>query len=158
MMGSKRMGTLAKGARQQNTGLLDSLKDRTRIVVGKKSYLPSWRLVRLCARFSHRRHGLLGGKQDSGLDGFDMTWRDRGEDGCRDSGLIRHLRDKHAIVLTKGIVEGYHSPSELLDERAENFLAVLWFLDERRPGVGRVSKLRHVERHFCLLLSQCRNN
>jgi hypothetical protein len=29
----------------------------------------------------------------------------------------------------------------------------LRILDERRPGVGRVSKLRHVERHRCLLLS-----
>src|SRR6516164_3504049 len=76
-----------------------------------------------------------------------MTWRDSCEESCHHSGLIGHLSDDHAIILAKGIVESQTSPSELLNERAVNFFTVLWILGERRPGVGRVSKLRHVMRH-----------
>src|SRR5436190_197084 len=88
-----------------------------------------WRGFR-CVPFAHRLHGLFGGKQYGRLDGFDMSWRDSGEDSCRDSGLIGHLRDEHAIVLTKAIVEGHQSPSELPDERAEKVLTVLRILGE----------------------------
>src|SRR5438105_1016634 len=109
---------------------------------GGKVGLPFWSLIRLPACLAHRLHRLLGGEQHRRLDGFDMARRDSGKDRGRDRGLIRHLRDKHAIVLTKTIVEGHQPPSELLDERAEHVLTVLGILGERRPGLGRVSKMR----------------
>src|SRR5271166_631254 len=101
----------------------------------------SWRRIRLFARFTHRLQGLFSSKQYSRLDGFDMTRRDNCEDGCRYSGLIGHLSDEHAIILAKRIVENQQSPSELLNERAENFFTVLWILGERRTSVRICTRL-----------------
>jgi hypothetical protein len=80
------------------------------------------------ARFTHRLQGLFSSKQYSRLDGFDMTWRDSCEHGCRYSGLIGHLSDEHAFIPAKRIVENQQSPSELLNERAENFSRFCGFL------------------------------
>jgi len=70
----------------------------------------------------------------------------------RSGRVIRRLEERESVVLRPGgVVQPDKAAAEVPQQGIGSCRAVLRLMDERRPGLRRIRKLRHEQRHTDLL-------